>query len=110
MGTPAPEGSDALISVLVTGEVPDEELQLEIAGVAWLVTDGAAGSAGLSAPDPQPVRLLRLDDCEELASFEAEPGSGYAIVFGADGSASVEDRADQDAGGPLVPSDRAGCA
>lgn len=109
-GTPAPEGSDALISVLVSGEVPDEDLSLEIGQAAWVVTDGAAGSAGLSAPDPQTVRLLRLEDCEELAEFEADPGMAYAIVFGADGSARVEERsADQDPGTPLERRDRAGC-
>jgi hypothetical protein len=111
MGTPAPEGSDALISVLVTGDVPDDELRLEIAGAGWVVVDGVAGSAALSAPDPQAVRLLRVDDCEELAAFEADPGSAHAIVFAADGSASVEDRSDdQDAGAPLLRGDRTDCA
>jgi hypothetical protein len=110
-GTPAPEGSDALISVLVTGDVPDGDLSLEIGGSAWSVTDGAAGTAGLSAPDPQTVRLLRVDDCEELASFEAEPGSAHAIVFAADGAATVEERTEsQDAGQPLERRDRAACS
>ena len=40
IGTPAPEGSDALISILVTGDVPDEELSVEIGGAAWAVVDG----------------------------------------------------------------------
>jgi hypothetical protein len=110
-GTPAPEGSDALISVLVTGDVPDDELILEISGSAWSVTDGGAGSAGLSAPDPQPVRLLRVEDCEELAAFEADPGTAHAIVFAADGSASVEDRTqDHEVGVPLERRDRADCS
>lgn len=110
MGTPAPEGSDALISILVTGEVPAEDLSLEIGGAAWSLTDGEAGSAGLSAPDPQPVRLLRVVDCEVLAQFEADPGSAHAIVFGENGTTSVEDRSEQHASGaPLERGDRADC-
>ena len=109
-GTPAPEGSDALISVLVTGDVPDDELSLEIGQAAWALTDGGPGSAGLSAPDPQTIRLLRVDDCEELVEFEADPGTAHAIVFGADGSASVEERtADQEAGAPLERRDPTEC-
>jgi hypothetical protein len=111
MGTPAPEGSDALISVLVTGAVPDDELSLEIGGAAWAVADGSAGSAGLSAPDPQVVRLLRIADCEEIAAFEADPGSAHALVFADDGSVSVEDLdADHESGAPLERRDRADCA
>jgi hypothetical protein len=86
-------------------------MSLEIGGSAWSVTDGRAGSAGLSAPDAQPVRLLRVDDCEELATFEADPGTAHAIVFGADGTASVEDRTeDQEPGEPLERRDRADCS
>ncbi len=110
-GTPAPEGSDALISVLVTGDVPDDEMSLEIGSAAWSVADGEAGSAGRSAPDPQPVRLLRVDDCAELAAFEADPGTAHAIVFGADGSTSVEDLTEEhEPGVQLERRDRAGCS
>lgn len=108
--TPGPEGSDALISVLVTGEVPDEEIILEIGRSAWTVSAGTPGSAGLSAPDPQAVRLLRIGDCEELTAFDADPGTAHAIVFAADASVSVEDRTEeQDAGVPLERRDPGDC-
>ena len=111
MRTPAPEGSDALISVLVTGEVPDDDLSLEIGGSAWVVAGGSAGTAALSAPDVQAVRLVRVVDCEELALFEADPGTAHAVVFAADGSVSVEGRtAEQDVGAPLERSGPTECA
>jgi hypothetical protein len=94
----------------VTGDVPDEDLSVEIGGAAWAVLDGQAGSAGLSAPEPQVVRLIRVADCEELARVEADPGSAHAFVFDADGQVSVEDRtSDQDAGAPLERRERADC-
>jgi hypothetical protein len=111
MRTPAPEGSDALISVLVTGDVPDDDLSLEIGGSAWIVAGGTAGSAALSAPEAQAVRLVRVDDCEELARFEADPGTSHAVVFAADGSIVVEGRtAEHDAGAPLERSGPTECA
>ena len=64
--------------VVVTGEVPDEELIVEIGRSAGTVSAGTPGSAALSAPDPQTVRLLRIGDCEELAAFDADPGTAHA--------------------------------
>ena len=83
---------------------------MEIGGAAWAVVDGQAGSAGLSAPDPQVVRLIRVADCEELATLEADPGSAHAFVFDAGGMVSVERRTSaQDAGVPLERRERADC-
>ena len=94
----------------MTGDVPDSELSVEIGGAAWAVVDGEAGSAGLSAPETQVVRLIRVADCEELATVEADPGSAHAFVFAPDGAVSVEDRStDQDSAPPLERRERSGC-
>jgi hypothetical protein len=83
IGTPAPQGSDAIISVLVTGSgpAPEEELSLEIGRLAWTVRAGEPGLAGLSAPDPQRVRLVVVPSCEVLAEFDADPGTAHVIRF-----------------------------
>jgi hypothetical protein len=108
LGTPGPEGSDALISVRVAGEIPDEELSLEIAGAAWTV-DGP-GVAALSAGLPPRVRLISADGCEVHVEFEAVQGHAYAITFGASGDATVEEGVgDGDVGLPFERRDPTGC-
>lgn len=112
-GTPAPRGSEALISVLIDvsgASDPGTALSLEIGRAAWSARSDEPGMAALSAPDPQRVRLIRIDDCAVLAEFTADPGTAHVIRLEARGEAVVEDRTAADAAAdPLEPSDPVDC-
>lgn len=112
-GTPAPRGADALISVLLDvtgGSEPGTALSLEIGRAAWSARSDEPGMAALSAPDAQRVRLIRVDDCEVLAEFTADPGTAHVIRLQPDGEAVVEDRTAADAAAdPLEPADPVDC-
>ena len=60
-------------------------------------------SAGLS--EVSPVKLVGVDDCHVFAAFEATPGALYLVRFAGDGSVSIEEVADMEAGPGLVERD-----
>ena len=112
-GTPAPQGSDALVSVLVTGSgpAPQGELSLEIGRAAFSVRAGEPGLAGLSAPVAQRVRLIVVDDCEVLADFEADPGTAHVIRFTDTGEVVTGPRTpSEEPAEPLERREPSGCA
>ena len=79
------------------GWVAPQEMSLEVGDQAWSIT--VDGGAGVVSPDLSEI------DCQILAAFEATPGAFYSIRFADDGSVSVEEVADMDAGPGLVERD-----
>jgi hypothetical protein len=66
----------------VRGPTLPQELSLEIGDQAWSVTplDGS-GVVAADLSGATRVRLVGVSDCHVYASFDAEPGSRYAIRF-----------------------------
>jgi hypothetical protein len=83
-----------------------DELALEIGQAAWSVGGTPGGTAGLSAPEPQRVRLVRVADCTVLAELDADPGTSHAITVSAEGSAEIEPRGAAPEGGGVGPLER----
>jgi hypothetical protein len=86
--------------------VPPQEMSLEVDGQAWAIT--VVGGAGVISPilaETSSVRLVGAGDCHVYAAFDANPGGFYSIRFAANGSVSIEEVEDMDAGPGLTERD-----
>jgi hypothetical protein len=86
--------------------VPPQEMSLEVGDQAWSITvDGGAGVVSPVLSEISSVKLVGVDDCHVFTAFEATPGAFYSIRFADDGSVSIEEVADMEAGPGLVERD-----
>lgn len=86
--------------------VAPQDMSLEVGDHAWSITvDGGAGVVSTDLSEISSVMLVGIDDCHVFAAFEATPGALYSIRFAADGSVSIEEVADMEAGPGLVERD-----
>jgi hypothetical protein len=79
--------------------VPPQEMSLEVDGHAWAIT--VVGGAGVISPilsETSSVRLVGVGDCRVYAAFDANPGRFYSIRFAHDGSVSIAEVEDMEAG------------
>lgn len=86
--------------------VPPQEMSLEVDGQAWSITIvGGAGVVSPILPETSSVRLVGVRDCHLYAAFDANPGGFYSIRFADDGSVSVDEIGDMEAGPGLTERD-----
>ena len=85
---------------------PDPGYEIHMLGRSWSIVGGGRGSGNWSVEVTAPfdITVLRLDDCQPILRFTAEPGRIHAIQFEADGSVSWSMPAGADGGGlPPTP-------
>jgi hypothetical protein len=79
--------------------VPPQEMSLDVDGQAWAITVvGGAGVISLILSETSSVRLVGVGDCRVYAAFDANPGGFYSIRFADDGSVSIDEVEDMEAG------------
>lgn len=111
LATPIPQ---TWIGILGSrGQVPSEEMSLEIAGSAWSIMPlgGYSGVVTPTATGVIGVTLWGVTTCRRYTSFEASPGSTQLIHFLDDGSIRIDNMAGQalNMGPGLVERAPSGC-